>query len=193
MKAVIRLLGAMVLAIAIVALFAWSGAYNVAADEPHWSLTEAILGHARDRSIASRTAEIVVPDLGDDALITAGAGNYDAMCAGCHLRPGMDGSEISAGLYPVPPSLVQSPVNDPARAFWVIKHGIKMTGMPAWGKSMGDEHIWGMVAFLRRLPDLTVDGYGELVASSGGHSHGDAEPAPDAEVHEHTHDTPHEH
>jgi hypothetical protein len=54
----------------------------------------------------------------------------------------------------------------------VIKHGIKASGMPAWGKSMGDEYIWGLVAFLQQLPKLDAAGYKTLVASSGGHSHG---------------------
>ncbi|MCY1560344.1 hypothetical protein D9M68_974700 [compost metagenome] len=64
---------------------------------------------------------------------------------------------------------------DPAAAFWVIRHGIKATGMPAWGKSVGDEHIWGLVAFLQRLPQLDADGYRQLVASSAGHQHGGGE------------------
>lgn len=59
----------------------------------------------------------------------------------------------------------------------MIKHGIKATGMPAWGKSMGDEHIWGMVAFLQQLPELDADDYRQLVASSDGHQHGGGESA----------------
>ena len=63
----------------------------------------------------------------------------------------------------------------PSHHFWVIKHGIKASGMPAWGKSMGDEYIWGMVAFLQQLPKLDAAQYKALVASSGGHSHGGGE------------------
>jgi hypothetical protein len=47
--------------------------------------------------------------------------------------------------------------------------------MPAWGKSMGDAYIWGMVAFLRQLPKLDAAQYRARVASSGGHSHGGGE------------------
>lgn len=57
----------------------------------------------------------------------------------------------------------------------MIKHGIKATGMPAWGKSMGDEYIWGMVAFLNQLPTMDAKQYQTLVASSGGHQHGGGE------------------
>ncbi|AOE84234.1 hypothetical protein [Pseudomonas sp. TCU-HL1] len=49
--------------------------------------------------------------------------------------------------------------------------GVAYTGMAAWGKSMGDEHIRGMVAFLRRLPELGSDDYRQRVAGSDGHEH----------------------
>src|SRR3546814_1099025 len=55
-----------------------------------------------------------------------------AMCTGCHLAPGMSETEMSRGLYPAPPDLTKTTV-EAAEAFWVIKHGIKASGMPAWG------------------------------------------------------------
>jgi len=77
------------------------------------------------------------------------------MCIGCHLAPGVAETELSQSLYPAPPNLAKIGVDgNPSAAFWVIKHGIKATGMPAWGKSMGDEYIWGMVAFLNQLPTM---------------------------------------
>src|SRR5690606_23729244 len=106
--------------------------------------------------------------------IRQGAGNYNAMCTGCHLTPGAGETELSKGLYPAPPNLTKETV-DAAEAFWVIKHGIKASGMPAWGKSMDDEYIWNMAAFLQELPKLDKAQYEALVASSGGHSHGGGE------------------
>jgi mono/diheme cytochrome c family protein len=198
------------LAIALIAVgagvFVWSGAFNIAADDPHWPLTERLMDTVRDRSIAARASSVVVPALEDEALIRTGAGNYDAMCVGCHLKPGVERSEASAGLYPAPPNLSTRRTEDAARSFWVIKHGIKMSGMPAWGKSMEDEHIWGMVAFLRQLPDMAPEHYRELVAASGGHSHGgkadephddDEKPAPaheeETKTPAHKDAAPHEH
>jgi hypothetical protein len=117
-----------------------------------------------------------VPNLNDEALIKAGAGNYNSMCIGCHLAPGVAETELSQSLYPAPPNLAQVGIDgNPAAAFWVIKHGIKATGMPAWGKSMGDQYIWGMVAFLDQLPKMDANQYQTLVASSGGHEHGGGE------------------
>lgn len=153
----------------------WSGAYNVAADSPHTRPVHALLEIARDRSIRTRAGELRVPaGLGSEDQIREGAGNYDAMCVACHLAPGVSPTELSLGLYPAPPNLTTNMV-DQAEAFWVIKHGIKASGMPAWGLSMEDEYIWNMAAFLQKLPDLDATGYRALVDSSGGHSHGGGE------------------
>jgi mono/diheme cytochrome c family protein len=160
--------------------FAYSGAYNVGADDPHTRPVYALMETVRERSIAARAADLAVPDdLSSEARIRQGAGNYNAMCMGCHLAPGMSETELSRGLYPKPPNLTKETV-DAAAAFWVIKHGIKASGMPAWGESMADEYIWNMAAFLQRLPRLDADGYQALVASSGGHSHGGNETTPHA-------------
>lgn len=196
MKTIVWLLSLLVLIVVAKAAFIWSGAYNVAADEPHWPLTERVMDTVRDRSVAVRASSIVAPDLDDEPLIRAGAGNYDAMCVGCHLKPGLEATEQSKGLHPAPPNLIRHPIDDPAAAFWVIKHGIKMSGMPAWGKSMEDEYIWGMVAFLQQLPDMSQDRYDELVEASGGHQHGGTEAAPqekDAEIEDHSKAPPHQH
>ncbi|MGH8198503.1 MAG: hypothetical protein ACRETI_10060 [Steroidobacteraceae bacterium] len=84
-------------------IYLWSGAYDVAADVPHWPLTRQLFETAREHSIGQRATGIEVPDLDDDAQIRQGAGNYDAMCTGCHLAPGVEKSELAVGLNPPPP------------------------------------------------------------------------------------------
>ena len=175
MKPTYWLGGLVALILAIAFAYISTGAYDVAADVPHWTLTQSVLDKVRTRSIRRRSADIEVPALDDIALVTSGAGNYDAMCAGCHLKPGVESTEMSRGLYPAPPSLAERPLENPAAAFWVIKHGIKMTGMAAWGQSMDDRYVWGLVGFLNELPGMTADRYRELVEASGGHQHGGAE------------------
>ncbi|GAB3749970.1 c-type cytochrome [Lysobacter olei] len=161
-------------AVVAVAGFVYSGIYNVGADDQHTRPVHALMESLRERSIEVRASKLTLPDLGEQARIVQGSGNYNAMCMGCHLAPGMAATELSKGLYPAPPELTKKAV-DPAEAFWVIKHGIKASGMPAWGKSMDDEYIWNMVAFLQKLPTLSEDDYQAMVASSGGHSHGGGE------------------
>lgn len=164
------------LAVGLVAVgFIYSGFYNVAADEPHTGIVSTVLETVRVRSIAARADSASVPDLSDPEQIRSGAGNYDAMCAQCHLAPGMAETELHRGLLPTPPNLAEHRIGDPAKAFWVIKHGIKFTGMPAWGESMGDDYIWGLVALINRLPELDASQYQALVAASDGHQHGGSE------------------
>jgi mono/diheme cytochrome c family protein len=175
-KIVIGFLAFCAVGLLVVAGVVLSGMISVAADEPHTGVVHALLETARNRSIEVRSDDIAVPALDDEEQIRAGAGNYDSMCVGCHLAPGMAATELSNGLYPSPPKLAEAGIyGDPAKTFWVIKHGIKATGMPAWGKSMADSYIWEMVAFLQKLPDLDEEAYRALVASSGGHQHGGSE------------------
>ncbi len=160
--------------------FVYSGLYNIGADDHHTKPVFAVLQTLRNRSIHVRSEDLKVPNLNDPPLILKGAGQYAAMCTGCHLAPGMKTSEIRPGLYPQPPNLSQTRV-DPKDAFWVIKHGIKMSAMPAWGFSHDDPTIWSMVAFLQKLPDMTPAQYKDIVAKAppdddmdggdGGHSH----------------------
>ncbi len=159
----------------LTALFVGAGWYNVAADDEHTAVVHRLLTTLRDRSIAARAAKVAVPDLADPQHVRRGAGNYDSMCAGCHLKPGAEESELSRGLNPKPPAFARTTTVDPARAFWVIKHGVKATGMAAWGKSMEDSYIWDMVAFLEQLPQMSAEQYAAEVHASGGHSHGGGE------------------
>lgn len=144
------------------AIFVWSGAYNIGADDPHWSATHAAIETLRERSIEARLDDIQPPNLDDPRRIQRGTLSYSAMCTGCHLSPGVDDTEIRPGLYPMPPNLSKEETHDPRRSFWVIKHGIKLTAMPAWGKTHTDGQIWDMVAFLQKLPGMTPAQYEQL-------------------------------
>lgn len=179
----------------------YGGAYNIGADAPHWTATHSMIDIFRERSIAARSARIVVPPLDDPAMIAEGAEHYSAMCVQCHLAPGIENTELREGLYPLPPNLAEhnhdesDHGNDAARQFWIIKHGIKMTGMPAAGKTHDDDELWGIVAFVRKLPDMTPEQYAELTADTEHHEHGDTKggapesPAQNAQPEHHHEDT----
>jgi len=98
------------------------------------------------------------------------------MCTGCHLAPGMTENEMRPGMNPKPPQLASIPALAPATQFWIIKHGIKMTGMSAWGVTHPDQEIWNMVAFLQRLPTLSPQQYHALTSASAGHHEHDEHP-----------------
>ena len=147
------------------AFYLASGAYDFGADSPHWGITRAAIEAFRDHSIAVRSQDVVVPDFRDERMVSKGAGQYAAMCVNCHLAPGMNDSEIRPGLYPQPPNLSETRV-DPKRAFWVVKHGLKMSGMPAWGLGHDDDALWSIVAFVTRLPGLSEEHYKQMVAEA---------------------------
>ena len=181
--ATIAIVGFLAVAAILAAIFAAAGVYDVAADAPHTALMRGLIAYVRVRSIESRSQGIRVPPLNDRKMIADGASDYDAMCTGCHLGPGIEENEMRPGMNPKPPLLAKGRFGTPAENFWVIKHGIKMSGMPAWGVTHSDNEIWNMVAFLQVLPALSSAQYRALVAQSGGHhEHGDDD---------HHMDTPH--
>ena len=144
------------------AVFIGSGVYNIGADDHHTKVVLALIELLRDRSIGLRARTIDVPQLEDPKRIAAGAEHYAALCVGCHLAPGVAKSDIRTGLYPHPPSLAQEDTRDAQRAFWTIKHGIKMSAMPAWGKSLDDAGIWDIVSFVRKMPSVSPETYQQL-------------------------------
>ena len=152
---------------ALGAAFIFSGVYNIGADAPHSKVVYSLLDELRDKSTASHARGIAVPrDLNDPKRIAAGAGLYQEMCTGCHLGPGVERSELSQGLYPAAPELAHGDDLSPAEQFWTIKHGVKLSAMPAWGKTHSDDLIWDMVAFIRQLPSMDAQQYQAAVASA---------------------------
>ena len=169
------------LAIALVLLIAllgsaglvYFGSYNVAASDPHWSLTQQILDAVKTRSIKAHASGITAPaDLDKPDRLVIGVEHFAAHCAVCHGGPGVPKGDIGKGLYPAPPDLALAARRyTAAELFWIIKNGIKMTGMPAWSDH-SDEEIWATVAFLQKLGDgMTEQQYGELIRASMTHTY----------------------
>ena len=175
------------------------GLTNFAADEPHAEVINGVIAFTRERFIAARSEDIEVPDLNDPQRIADGAAHYVPMCADCHLGPGTQDTEIRRGLYPQPPNLAQPSGHkgghdhsnrevSAKRQFWIIKHGIKMTGMPAWGSTHDDEAIWGLVAFLQKLPEMPVQEFTALSQGAAADGHGQSArhmDPPGAKPHDH--------
>jgi len=179
MKCFRILITVMILGIAGGAGLIYSGVINVAATNPHSALTRWVLSTASDRSIEYHARGIKAPPLDSRDMILAGFRHYREMCVECHLAPGIKSSEISKGLMPEPPKLGEAAEEwSAAELFWVVKNGIKMTGMPAWGPTHSDEKIWQIVAFVKQMPKMTPAQYAALGAAAG--------PEPD-EDHQHAH------
>ena len=156
---VLTLIGLLLLAI----IFINTGWYNVSAMNSENGIFKWILNTTKENSIEFRAENIKVPDLKDEKLISLGFAHYKEMCASCHGAPGKEETELAKGLNPPAPELVKvSKFISPQEIFWATKNGIKMTGMPAWGKTHSDHKIWAIVAAVKKLPNLSVAAYDSL-------------------------------
>ena len=153
--------------------FIYSGIYDIAATSPHWPITNWIMATVRDRSIETHAAGLSVPPgLDDPAKVLMGADHFASHCAVCHGAPGVPKGDIAHGLYPQPPNLAKMEMDhSPAELFWILKHGIKLTGMPAWNDH-SDEELWATVAFLEKLPTMTEADYAKLIMTNAMHGGG---------------------
>jgi mono/diheme cytochrome c family protein len=168
--------------VVLAAIFLFSGTYNIAAVEPHSAAVRWLFATARDRSVERHSEDIQSPPLSDAALSRAGFHEYHEMCVVCHGAPGREPSAIGKGLNPEPPKLDAEGVQarSDAELYWIVKNGLRMTGMPAFGPTHEEKTLWAIVAFLRRLPETTPQQYGAMVEAAGlqggagGHAHSHA-------------------
>jgi cytochrome c553 len=143
--------------------FAWSGLFNVAASSGHWAITSWLLHYVMRQSVETRAMAIEVPPLDDPALPHRGGGHYATGCAPCHGAPGVSQSPVVLEMTPEPPYLPpRIPQWEPNELFWIVRNGVKFTGMPAWPAPEREDEIWAMVAFLEELPEMTPQVYREL-------------------------------
>jgi cytochrome c553 len=149
-------------------LVAASGIIPIKASSGHWDITAWFLHFAMRRSVATHTLGLEAPLLDDPSLVLKGAGHYETGCRPCHSSPELRIPRIPQGMTPHPPYL--PPVIsqwEPTELFYIVKHGVKFTGMPAWPAQQRDDEVWAMVAFLLTLPDLNAEAYRRLVHSEG--------------------------
>jgi len=155
--------------------FAYSGLINVSAIGKDPALVSWFLETTREHSVERRAKEVTAPDIQDKQRQARGGRAFSEMCAGCHGAPGRDPFIGARDMNPPPPKLTEAAEEDsPEQIFWIVKHGIRMTGMPAWGLTHSDEQLWDLVAFIKQLPALTPESYRTLVSSvhDDGHEHG---------------------
>jgi mono/diheme cytochrome c family protein len=152
---------------------AYSGRVDVAATSPHWAVTRWVLSTAMEKAVARQARPITpAPFLEEPARVEAGAVAYDAMCTQCHGAPGVDRGVVGEGLNPEPPDLGKSAEKwSLAEIFWITKHGIRMTGMPAFGSTHSDEELWEVVALVKRLRVMSPAEYHRLADTREEHQH----------------------
>ena len=137
-------------------IYIYSGMYDVSAENRDEGISRWILETTMDNSVEHHARTIEIPSLDDSTMILKGYAHYSRMC-GCHGSPGR---ESNKSYNPEPPELYKTAGEwEPNELFWIIKNGIKMSGMPSFARRSSDDEIWETVAFLRILPKLTPDQY----------------------------------
>ena len=161
-------IGALAIIVALGAVIFFLGGYfNVAATEEDPALVNWVLVRTRTASIERPAGATPSINIADAAIIQAGARAFtERGCVNCHGAPGASWQKFSEGLRPDPPDLKElAPQREPGQLFWVIKHGIKMTGMPSFQLAgVDDKEIWSIVAFVKKLPEVSEDDYKKWTA-----------------------------
>jgi mono/diheme cytochrome c family protein len=159
MKTLLAFIGALaIICVIAAAVFFFGGFYNVAATEEDPASVKWALAYIRQASIMRHATDAPPSSLDDPALVQAGARAFSERgCVNCHGAPGVNWAKFSEGLRPDPPDLKElADHRRPQDLFWVVKHGIHMTGMPSFGLiEVPDREIWTIVAFVKKLPSVS--------------------------------------
>jgi mono/diheme cytochrome c family protein len=166
------------------ALVLYGGFYNAGATRSHFQWVHSLLEIALQQSVRSHARGITPPvdvtaaaaaattatgsAAGNNALVLRGAGLYDDNCVVCHGAPGVAQGDIGKSMQPIPGPLADAARRwQPNELYWITRHGIKMSGMPAWEYHLADQDIWSLVAFLVVLPSLSPQSYSALAIQAG--------------------------
>jgi mono/diheme cytochrome c family protein len=167
---ILALIGALAIVVAIgAAIFFFGGFYNVAESQENPAIVNWALASVRAASVARHADETPPASLDDPATVKTGARAYATVgCVNCHGGPpDKDWAKFSEGLKPVPADLkVMAKERTAPELFWVVKNGIKMTGMPSFALvGASDQQIWTIVAFIKKLPSISDEDYKSWTAS----------------------------
>ena len=147
-------------------LFAASGIMPIKASSGHWPITAWLLNFTMRRSVITHSLGMNVPRLDDAALVIKGATHYEFGCRPCHGGPHLPQPVIAGHMTPHPPHLPpEIPKWQSEELFYIVKHGVKFTGMPGWPAQQRDDEVWAVVAFLLKVPNLSADEYHKLARS----------------------------
>ena len=163
-RALALLLGLLLLA----AAFVYSGLFNIAASTGHWRVTAWLLHTTMQASVRTHAFLSAPADPLDSTSLIAAAGHFERTCAACHGAPGRLPSPVLRAATPEAPDLTETASQwSDKQLFWIVRHGVKYTGMPAWPALDRTDEIRRMAAFVRRLPTMSPAEYARLTRPPG--------------------------
>jgi mono/diheme cytochrome c family protein len=169
----------------------YTGSFNTSAEIPPGRMEKRIATFALNKSVARRAPTRTNPLPATPENLRGGLAHFRENCLVCHGAPGVDPGEIGQGLNPGAPDLTLPRVQarTDGQLYWLVDEGIRMTGMPAFGPTHGENELWQIVAFLRHLPEITDEEKAQLQGEKEGteHHHEEAPPSPASAEPGHTH------
>jgi mono/diheme cytochrome c family protein len=172
MKFLAGVVTTVVVGLAIGAFILGTGRFNVAATAAP-DIADKVAPWVLEKSVKRGARDVANPIATDPGAVARGLSEYRENCLACHGAPGVDPAEFQEGMNPTPPGIDASVLQDASdpELFWVVKNGIRMTGMPAFGVNHSDDEIRDIVAFVRHAPKITDEERQTLTAPSVGEVH----------------------
>lgn len=157
--------------------YTWFGHFPLNADGRPGSFERFYAGHVFDRTVEKQAPKRDNPVKPTVENLTEGMQIYTMNCAMCHGAPNRTAGPL--GLYPPAPQFTRHPPDMPDwQNFWIIQHGARYTGMPAWGKNLTEDQMWKVTTFLgnwSNLPPEITAKFGETKQQGEGGEHGEHE------------------
>lgn len=161
------LLAAALVAVAAAVVVVVGGLYDVGATVQHTQATYSLLETAMKQSVRVRAAGITPLVLPPDLVRLRGAACYRDQCVQCHGAPGVAPGPVGMSMLPLPGPLLDAGRRwRPRELYWITRHGIRMTGMPAWGMRLSEQDIWAVVGFIGQMPTWSPQDYAARVESA---------------------------
>ncbi|HEX3365686.1 cytochrome c [Phenylobacterium sp.] len=143
-----------------------TGAFNTTASTPHAAPIAWVTHLTMTNAVKRNATQLSNPPAFTPADVLDGARTYDANCGVCHGGPGVARAPWVGGMTPSPPFLLDASRNWTSKElFWIVRYGVRMTGMPAWDQTLSEHDVWNLVAFLKALPNMSAADYARATAA----------------------------
>jgi mono/diheme cytochrome c family protein len=157
-------------------VYAEKGYLSFDADQKPSDFEEHAAMKAVDAATDRRAPDVKNPLPANEETIVAGTKLYLNHCAGCHGVPSNPESQFAKSCYPEVPSFFKDAPDMPENQnFYIIQHGVRWTGMPAWNKTLSDTEIWQIVTFMSNIEKLPPAATKELAPYSAPAADGKAD------------------
>lgn len=161
----LRYAGVAALVAAFAGLLAFGGVFNVAASAGHLPVVGHLMRVVMLNSVKLRSRGVTPAAAADENALRLGAVHYRDGCEYCHGAPGRLPGPVEQSMEPPPPHIVDAVRGwQRHQLFWIVRHGIKMTGMPAWVAFGRDDEIVPVIEFLEAVPEMSAADYQQLTA-----------------------------